>query len=231
MGAQPSAARRSCSPARRAGRGPVRGGPAARPAGHRHRRPSGPPTRCCTPPGWPPSRCAAGLTPTHRGQGGPAPAGPGGRGRAGAGRRHRAARPRRARAAHHREQLAAAAAAGRHPGPLDASCARRSCPATASTARSAARWSPRCRRRPARAGALVALADGQPAPGPGAGHPGDGPLGRHPARPGRAGLVPGPAGPGRGAGAAGADQPALHLQRADRDRARSSAPTRSGPAS
>ena len=52
----------------------------------------------------------------------------------------------------------------------------------------------------------------------GAGRAGDRPLGVHPAGAGRAGLVPGAAGPGRGAGAAGADQPALHLQRADRDR-------------
>ena len=52
----------------------------------------------------------------------------------------------------------------------------------------------------------------------GPGRAGDRPLGVHPAGAGRAGPVPGPAGPGRGAGAAGADQPALRLQRADHDR-------------
>ena len=55
-------------------------------------------------------------------------------------------------------------------------------------------------------------------PRAGAGDPGGGPVGRVPARPRRAGLVPGAAGPGRGTRAAGPDQPALHLQRADRDR-------------
>src|SRR5262249_5928472 len=53
---------------------------------------------------------------------------------------------------------------------------------------------------------------------PGPGRAGDRPLGQHPARAGRAGRVAGQAGPGRGEGAAGPDQPALHLQRADHHR-------------
>ena len=68
--------------------------------------------------------------------------------------------------AHHGDQLLAAAARAVRHRPLDRAAAPRSCPATGSTARSAARWSRRCRRRTAGlVGALVAVADGPPAPG------------------------------------------------------------------
>ena len=182
--------------------------------------PSGPPTTCCTPPASPPSRCAPGSTDaaaakavrhlrTLVGAAGLALADG-----------DAVPRPRRRAASHHKDQLTAAAAQGRGRRPVDRARRTGDCPATGSTARCAARWWPRWP-APDGAGArpaLVAVADDQPAPGPGAGHAGDGPLGRRPARPRRAGLVPGAAGPGRGAGAARPDQPALHLQRADRDR-------------
>ena len=202
------------------------------PARDRHRRRSGPPTRCCTPPALAAEPLRAGLTAAAAakavrhlrtlvgavglaiadgdallafdGRGEP-PQRPVGRGRR-AGRWPPAGRPCSARA--------------------DLPCDRVDC-----VVRGAVVAPLTGAGRPGRRPRWSRSADDQPAPGLVQATAGDGPLGRLPARPRRAGLVPGAAGPGRGAGAARADQPALHLQRADRDRARSCAPTRSAPAS
>ena len=203
-----------------------RRGTAPGPAGHRHGDPAGHVRGAAH---RRPGRRTPARRPDRGGrrQGGRAPAPADRRDRAGDHRRGRGAGVRRRRGAsrradHRRRRQGPPVPArgrprGRRPGLRPGRLPGPGC------GRGAAGHRRRYRRSPGRPGRRPAGAR------PGRGDHGDRPLGRHPARARRAGLLPGPPGPCRGPRPACPDQPALHLQRAVRDRLVRADRPRTGP--